>query len=34
LKLDKSLSRGQYRQLEDEEIEALLKPAEPKTSDP
>jgi 23S rRNA pseudouridine2605 synthase len=25
LKLDKSLSRGQYRQLEEEEIEALLK---------
>ncbi len=34
LKLDKSLSRGQFRQLEDDEIKALLKPAEPKTSGP
>jgi len=33
LKLDKTLSRGQYRQLEDDEIQALLKPVEPKTSD-
>ena len=34
LKLDKSLSRGQHRQLENDEIQALLKPVEPKTSDP
>jgi 23S rRNA pseudouridine2605 synthase len=34
LKLDKTLSRGQFRQIEDDEIQALLKPAEPKTSDP
>jgi 23S rRNA pseudouridine2605 synthase len=33
LTLDKSLSRGQFRQLEDDEIQALLKPAAPKTSD-
>jgi hypothetical protein len=34
LKLDKGLSRGQFRQLEDDEIQALLKPAEPKTAGP
>ena len=33
LKLDKSLARGQFRQLEDTEVQALLKPAESKTSD-
>jgi 23S rRNA pseudouridine2605 synthase len=33
LALDKSLSRGQFRQLTDEEIESLLRPA-PETSDP
>jgi 23S rRNA pseudouridine2605 synthase len=33
LKLEKNLSRGQYRQLEDDEIQVLLRPAEPKTSD-
>jgi len=32
LKLDKSLARGQHRQLEDNEIQALLNPVEPKTS--
>ena len=34
LKLDKSLSRGQHRQLEDDEIRSLLKPPAPKTSVP
>ncbi len=33
LKLDKSLARGQFRQLEDTEVQALLNPAESKTSD-
>jgi 23S rRNA pseudouridine2605 synthase len=33
LALDKSLSRGQFRQITDEEIEALLRPA-PETSGP
>jgi 23S rRNA pseudouridine2605 synthase len=31
LKLDKGLSRGQYRQLEDEEIKGLLSPPAPKS---
>jgi 23S rRNA pseudouridine2605 synthase len=34
LKLDKGLSRGQFRQLDDAEIQALIKPVEPKTSAP
>jgi len=32
LKLDKSLARGQYRQLEEADIEALLKPPEPEAA--
>jgi 23S rRNA pseudouridine2605 synthase len=34
VKLDKSLSRGQFRQLEDEDIAKLLKSPAPETSDP
>ena len=34
LKLDKGLARGQFRQLEDDEIQALLKPAAPETAGP
>jgi len=34
VKLDKGLSRGQFRQLEDDEVQSLLKPVEPKTSAP
>jgi 23S rRNA pseudouridine2605 synthase len=34
VKLDKSLSRGQFRQLEDDQVEALLKAPAPQTSDP
>jgi 23S rRNA pseudouridine2605 synthase len=34
VKLDKSLSRGQFRQLEDEQVEALLKAPAPQTADP
>jgi 23S rRNA pseudouridine2605 synthase len=34
LKLDKGLSRGQFRQLDDKEIKALLSPAAPETDDP
>jgi 23S rRNA pseudouridine2605 synthase len=33
LKLDKGLSRGQFRQLEDAEVQALLSPAERETAD-
>jgi 16S rRNA U516 pseudouridylate synthase RsuA-like enzyme len=33
LKLDKSLVRGQYRQLEDTDIDILLKPAAAPESD-
>jgi 16S rRNA U516 pseudouridylate synthase RsuA-like enzyme len=34
LKLDKSLSRGQFRQLEDTDIEALLNPPAPESVAP
>ena len=34
LKLEKSLARGQYRQLEESDVEALLKPPAPETSGP
>ena len=34
LKLDKGLARGQFRQLEEDEIQALIKPAAPETSGP
>jgi 23S rRNA pseudouridine2605 synthase len=34
VKLDKSLSRGQFRQLEDDQVEALLKAPAPQTADP
>jgi 23S rRNA pseudouridine2605 synthase len=34
LKLDKSLSRGQFRQLEDTDIEALLNPSAPEIAAP
>jgi len=34
VKLDKSLSRGQFRQLEDDDIAGLLKPPAPQSADP
>jgi 23S rRNA pseudouridine2605 synthase len=34
VKLDKSLSRGQFRQLEDDQVEALLKAPAPQNADP
>jgi 23S rRNA pseudouridine2605 synthase len=34
LALDKTLSRGQFRQLEEEEVTALLRPSAPKNADP
>jgi 23S rRNA pseudouridine2605 synthase len=34
VKLDKSLSRGQFRQLEDDQVETLLKAPAPQTADP
>jgi 16S rRNA U516 pseudouridylate synthase RsuA-like enzyme len=33
VKLDKSLSRGQFRQLEPEDVDGLLKPAPPTAAD-